>query len=119
MKRYSKLLSQSDLIQQMVNEKGYREKEVKMFLKELNDVITEDLSCGYSVHLFPGLYLEVMQHPGQEVWSFKENKKVRQEPYPILFCRLTAALKDKVYATEEEIAERKEHDKSSKYGYDD
>lgn len=115
MKRYSKLIPQSGIIQQLVNERGYREKDVKIFLKDLNDVVTENLSCGNSVHLLPGLFIEVMLHPGQEYWSFKVNKKVKQDPYPILQCRMTASLKDKVYTTEEEMLD----DEDSKYGYDD
>ena len=113
--RYSKLISQSQLIDQIVKERGYREKEVKRFLNDLNDTIIENLSCGNSVRLLPGLFIEVMQHPGQKVWSFKEQKTVEQEPYPILFARITGALKNKVYASDEDF----EEDEEDKYGYDD
>jgi len=114
MKRYSKLIPQSGIIQQLVEEKGYRQREVEVFLKDLNEALIDNLSCGNSVHLLPGLFIEVMQHPGQEVWSFKEQKKVKQEPYPILMCRMTGALKDRIYTTEEEFEEE-----FDKYGYDD
>ena len=116
MKRYSKLVPQVELVQQLVDEKGYRQKEVKMFLKDLNEILVENLSCGNSVHLLPGLYLEVMQHPGQMVYSFREKKNVKQDPYPILYCRMTAALKDRVFAAEDEFSDDGMNDK---YGYED
>lgn len=116
MKRYSKLVPQVELVQQLVDEKGYRQKEVKMFLKDLNEILVENLSCGNSVHLLPGLYLEVMQHPGQMVYSFREKKNVKQDPYPILYCRMTAALKDRVFAAEDEFSD---DGMDNKYGYED
>lgn len=114
MKRYAKLISPSEFTMQMVEEKGYREKDVKLFMKDLTEVLVENLSVGNSVHLLPGLFLEVMQHPGQTVYSFKEKKNVKQDPYPILYCRLTDSLKDRVYAREEEV-----ENKDDRYGYDD
>lgn len=114
MDRYSKLIAPYELVEQLVAEKGYRSKEVKMFLKDLNDIVIENLSCGNSVHLLPGLFIEVMLHPGQDVWSFKEEKMVHQDPYPILMCRMTGSLKDKVYTTKEETEEELD-----KYGYID
>lgn len=113
--RYGKLISQSKLIDQLAKEKGWREKDVKLFLRDLNEILIENLSCGNSVRLLPGLFIEVMQHPGQKVWSFKENKVIEQEPYPILFPRITGALKEKVYADSDEY----EDDEEDKFGYDD
>lgn len=114
--RYAKLIPQAKLIDQLVKEKGYREKEVKQFLKDLNDIVIENLSCGNSVRLLPGLFLEVMLHQGQDVWSFKQKKLIHQEAYPILFARITGALKDKVYADESDFEDEEEFDKD---GYDD
>lgn len=115
MERYGKLVPQADLIEQLEKEKGWRAKEARAFLRDLNEIVIENLSCGDSVRLLPGLFIEVMLHPGQNVYSFKEQKNVYQEPYPILMCRMTGSLKGRVYATDDDF-EDKEDDR---YGYDD
>lgn len=119
MKRYAKLIPQATIIQQLVSEKGYRENDVKVFMKDLNEIVIENLSCGNSVRLLPGLFIEVMLHPGQKYWSFKEQKNVELAPYPTLMCRITGALKDKVYKSEEELLEDEEAVEEDRYGYDD
>lgn len=109
-KRLGKLYSQADFIEQLVKYKNYREKDLKILFRDMYDMLIEDLASGNSVHIFPGVFMEIMEHPGQEVYSFKEQKNVKVEPYPYLRVRLTGKIKEAIFASEYESHDERTFD---------
>ena len=99
-KRYGRLIGTQELYEQLVKEKGYHEADVRCFMTDLEDILVNDLAGGNSVHLFSGLYVEVVERAATRGWNFKEQRVVDVPPLPTLFFRVTDKLRDKIFENE-------------------
>jgi len=121
MKRLGNLYTKRQLMQLLADEKGYRIDELKIFFKDLEDMVTEILSNGNSVILPPMIYLEIVEHPAHKKYDFKTRGTVDYPAYPVLRVHAGENYRKRLFKkADEKIEEFEEYeDENIHYGYND